>query len=77
MEKLLTEKQDADTECDKCGKRFGLWDALERKFASKKVHEHVEGLKAGYAIRLDSRCKGKLLGIGSGGTHHQRRRKVF
>src|SRR5262249_49857926 len=31
MEKLLTKKQRADTECDKCENRFGLWDALEKK----------------------------------------------
>ena len=29
MKKLLREKQKADTECDDCGERFPLWDALE------------------------------------------------
>jgi WD40 repeat protein len=63
MEKLLLKKQQADTECDKCGKRFVLWDALEKKFASKAVRDAVEGLQAEDIIRLDSRRKGKLLAL--------------
>jgi hypothetical protein len=63
MEKLLATKQGADTECDKCGKRFPLWDALEKKFASKAIHERVEGLQAEDVLSLDSRRKGKLLAL--------------
>jgi small GTP-binding protein len=63
MEKLLSRKHEADTECDKCGERFTLWDVLEKKFASKTVREEVEGLQAVDMIRLDSRRKGKLLAL--------------
>jgi hypothetical protein len=77
MEKLLAKKQQADTECDKCGKRFGLWDALERKFASAKVHEQVEGLQAEDVIRLDSRRKGKLLALEVGARITSADQKCF
>jgi hypothetical protein len=63
MKRLLLQKQVADTECDMCGKRFGLWDAMEQQFASDEVREKVEGLKAGDVIRLDTRRKGKLLAL--------------
>lgn len=63
MEKLLNKKQHADTECDKCGERFALWDALEKRFASADVRKQVEGLKAGDITRLDTRRKGKLLAL--------------
>ena len=63
MEKLLLKKQAADTECDKCGKRFGLWDPLEKTFASDAVRTQVEGLQAGDLVRLDTRRKGKLLAL--------------
>lgn len=61
MKKLLAKKHAADTECDGCGERFPLWDALEKKFASDDVRRQVEGLQAVDAVRLDSRRKGKLL----------------
>jgi small GTP-binding protein len=60
-QKLLARKDKADTECDKCGKRFNLWDGLEKKFASKSVFAEVMGLDRGYFVRLDARRKGKLL----------------
>lgn len=63
MEKLLYQKRAADTECDKCEKRFPLWDALEKKFASKSIRDQVEGLQAQDGIRLDARRKGKLLAL--------------
>jgi WD40 repeat protein len=63
MEKLLSQKQQADTECDKCEIRFPLWDALERKFASRSVRDQVEGLQTNDIIRLDARRKGKLLAL--------------
>jgi small GTP-binding protein len=63
MQKLLGQKEQADTECDRCGKRFSLWDALEKKFASADLRAQVEGLRAGDAIRLDSRRMGKLLAL--------------
>lgn len=63
MEKLLAQKHKADTECDKCGERFGLWDALEQQFASNEVREKVEGLKTADTVRLDTRRKGKLLAL--------------
>ena len=37
--------KDADTECDKCGERFALWDALEKKFASEATAAGLDGLK--------------------------------
>ena len=61
MEKLVSNGKDADTECDKCGKRFPLWDALERKFASASLREKVEKLRAEDPVQMDSRQKGKLL----------------
>ena len=61
MEKLLTQKHAADTECDKCGGRFPLWDALEKKFASSSIRDRVEGLQVRDDIKLDARRKGKLL----------------
>ena len=63
MEKLLAKRQQADTECDKCGQRFLLWDGLEKKFASKSVRDQVEGLHAVDVVRLDARRKGKLLAL--------------
>jgi small GTP-binding protein len=61
MKKLLAKKQDADTECDGCGKRFPLWDALEQKFASEEVRKMVEAIQTDDLAKLDSRRKGKLL----------------
>jgi WD40 repeat protein/GTPase SAR1 family protein len=61
MKKLLAKRKEADTECDGCGERFLLWDALEKRFASKSVREQVEALQAEDVIRLDSRRKGMLL----------------
>jgi WD40 repeat protein len=63
MEKLLAQKQKADTECDRCGKRFMLWDVLEKKFASEEIRKQVEELQANDKIQLDSRRKGKLLAL--------------
>ena len=63
MKKLLAKKQEADTECDGCGERFMLWDALEKKFASEEVRKQVEELQANDIIRLDTRRKGKLLAL--------------
>jgi Domain of unknown function (DUF4365) len=61
MEKLLAQREKADTECDRCGKRFKLWDKLERKFASKEVQEAVEGMQLLDVARLTARRKGKML----------------
>ena len=61
MKKLLTKKQEADTECDGCGERFPLWDTLETLFASDEVRRHVEDLQTDDLAKLDSRRKGKLL----------------
>jgi small GTP-binding protein len=61
MKRLLAKKQKADTECDGCGERFPLWDALEKKFASEAVRCQVEELRADDLAKLDSRRKGKLL----------------
>ena len=77
MEKLLAKKKDADTECDKCGKRFTLWDALEKKFASKTVHDHVEALQAEDSMQLDSRRKGKLLALEVGARITSADQKCF
>jgi hypothetical protein len=77
MEKLLAKKQKADTECDRCGKRFGLWDTLEKKFASDKVHQQVEGLQAEDVIGLDSRRKGKLLALEVGARIASADQKCF
>jgi hypothetical protein len=63
MKKLLREKQNADTECDGCGARFPLWDALEKKFASEAVRAQVEQLQADDLAKLDSRRRGKLLAL--------------
>ena len=59
--KLLREKHDADTECDGCGGRFPLWDALEKKFASDAVRRQVEELQADDLAKLSTRRRGKLL----------------
>jgi hypothetical protein len=61
MKKLLAKKQQADTECDGCGERFALWDALEKKFASDDVRRQVEELQADDLAKLTTRRKGKLL----------------
>ncbi len=61
MKKLLREKEIADTECDDCGERFPLWDALEKKFASDAVRAQVEQLEADDLAKLTERRKGKLL----------------
>jgi WD40 repeat protein len=77
MDKLLAKKKDADTECDKCGHRFPLWDALEKKFASVDARAQVEGLQASDAIRLDSRRKGKLLALEVGARITSADQKCF
>jgi hypothetical protein len=77
MEKLLARRQDADTECDKCGNRFTLWDALEKKFASAEVRRQVEELQANDVIRLDSRRKGKLLALEVGARITSADQKCF
>jgi Domain of unknown function (DUF4365) len=63
MDKLMSLKEEADTECDRCGNRFPLWDPLEKKFASVSVRNQVEGLQAKDIVRLDARRKGKLLAL--------------
>ena len=63
MEKLITKKEKADAECDKCEMRFPLWDAMEKRFASDSVRKQVEGLQAVDIMRLDTRRKGKLLAL--------------
>jgi small GTP-binding protein len=77
MQKLLVKKKEADTECDKCGERFPLWDALEKKFASDDVRQQVEGLQAIDALRLDSRRKGKLLALEVGSRITSADQKCF
>ena len=66
MEKLLNQKEYATVECDYCEKRFGLWDDLEKRFASASVREKVEQLQATDLVRLDTRRKRKLLALGVG-----------
>ncbi len=61
VKRLLAKKQEADTECDACGGRFPLWDALEKKFASEAVRRQVEELQADDVAKLTTRRKGKLL----------------
>lgn len=61
VKRLLAKKKEADTECDACGRRFALWDALERKFASEAVRRQVEEIKADDLANLTTRRKGKLL----------------
>ncbi len=63
MQKLLAKKTTATVVCDSCDESFGLWDELERLFASEAVRQQVEGMQAEDAIRLDSRRKGKLLAL--------------
>lgn len=36
MKKLLRDKQSADTECDDCGERFPLWDALAKNLPARR-----------------------------------------
>ena len=61
MKKLLIQKEEADTECDGCGNRFPLWDALEKIFASEEVRKQVNVIQGDDIIKIDSRRKGKLL----------------
>jgi len=61
MKKLLAKKQEADTECDACGERFPLWDALEKTFSSDAVRKQVERLQTEDLVQLSARRKGKLL----------------
>jgi len=77
MEKLLAKKQKADTECDKCGERFPLWDALEKKYASESVCKQVEELQAEDSVQLDSRRKGKLLALEVGARITSADQKCF
>lgn len=77
MKKLLRDKQNADTECDDCGERFALWDALEKKFASREVRYQVELLKGESVIRLDTRRKGKLLALEVGARITSADQKCF
>ncbi len=77
MKKLLREKQNADTECDNCGERFPLWDALEKKFASEAVRAQVEQLQAGDLAKLDTRRRGKLLALEVGARITSADQKCF
>ena len=61
MKKLLAKKHDADTECDGCGERFPLWDALEKEFARDAVRRQVEELQADDLAKLSTSRRGKLL----------------
>jgi small GTP-binding protein len=61
IKKLLAKKQEADTECDGCGERFLLWDALEKKFADAEVRRQVETLRADDLAKVDARRRWKLL----------------
>jgi small GTP-binding protein len=77
MKKLLRDKQNADTECDACGERFPLWDALEKKFASEAVRMQVELLQADDLVKLDSRRRGKLLALEVGARITSANQKCF
>jgi len=77
MKKLLAKKTEATVECDKCEERFGLWDDLEKLFASDDVRKKVEGLQAVDAVRLDSRRKGKLLALEVGSRITSADQKCF
>ncbi|HKP03422.1 MAG TPA: TIR domain-containing protein [Chthoniobacterales bacterium] len=77
MEKLVTKKETADAECDKCETRFPLWDALERKFASEAVREQVEELQADDLAKLTTRRKGKLLVLDVGARITSANQKWF
>jgi len=77
MKKLLREKQNADTECDGCGGRFPLWDALEKKFASEAVRAQVEQLQADDLAKLDTRRRGKLLALEVGARITSADQKCF
>jgi hypothetical protein len=54
-------KHDADAECEGCGERFPLWDALAKKFASDEVRRQVEELQDDDLAKLNTRGCGKLL----------------
>ena len=41
MQKLLAKKTKATVVCDNCDESFGLWDELERLFASEAVRQQV------------------------------------
>lgn len=77
MKKLLREKQNADTECDDCGVRFPLWDALEKKFASESVRAQIEQLQADDLAKLDTRRRGKLLALEVGARITSADQKCF
>jgi hypothetical protein len=61
MRKVLKNRQQADTECDGCGKRFTLWDSLEQAFSSSDVLRQVENMQIESSNRLGTRWKNKLL----------------
>jgi hypothetical protein len=63
--------------CDACDRSFGLWDDLEKLFASDDVRKQVEGLEAVDAVRLDSRRKGKLLALEVGSRITSADKKCF
>ena len=77
MQKLLAKKTKSTVVCDSCDESFGLWDELERLFASDAVRQQVEGLQAADAIRLDSRRKGKLLALEVGARITSADQKCF
>ncbi len=77
MKKLLKKKKAATVVCDECEERFGLWDHLEKRFASDEVRSQVEGLQAVDAVRLDSRRKGKLLALEVGARITSADQKCF
>lgn len=77
MKKLLRDKEKADTECDGCGERFPLWDALEKKFSSVEVMKQVIQLHVVDSMRFDARRKGKLLALEVGSRITSADQKCF
>lgn len=77
MKKLLEKRKTASVVCDACDQLFGLWDDLEKLFASDDVRRQVEGLQAVDVVRLDSRRKGKLLALEVGSRITSADQKCF
>jgi small GTP-binding protein len=61
LELLEQNGEDAEIVCQRCKKSVPLWDAMEKRFASKAVKKKVEALRQHERDDIDTRRLGKLL----------------
>ena len=61
MERLDEKGEAAEIRCQRCDKFIPLWDAMEKRFASKCLKRKIEALRQHERDDIDSRRLGQLL----------------